>query len=96
MYVSTLRNYIRAMGGELKITVVFPNGVVDISQFQDVEEQKKSGGRRVRLNPPSSFFKFLISSFSFPYLAPPNSDAWAHPPPYYSIRNALKVYFAET
>jgi len=42
MYVSTLRNYIRAMGGELKITVVFPNGVVEISQFQDVEEQKKS------------------------------------------------------
>lgn len=40
MYVSTLRNYIRAMGGELKITVVFPNGVVEISQFQDVEEQK--------------------------------------------------------
>jgi len=42
MYVSTLRNYIRAMGGELKITVVFPNGVVEISQFQDVEERKKS------------------------------------------------------
>jgi hypothetical protein len=32
MYVSTLRNYIRAMGGELKITVVFPNGVVEISR----------------------------------------------------------------
>jgi len=28
------------MGGELKITVVFPNGVEEISQFQDVEEQK--------------------------------------------------------
>jgi hypothetical protein len=28
------------MGGELKITAVFPNGVVEISQFQDVEEQK--------------------------------------------------------
>jgi len=40
MYLSTLRNYIRAMGGELKITVVFPNGVVEISQFQDVEERK--------------------------------------------------------
>ena len=38
MYVSTLRNYIRAMGGELKITAVFPNGAVEISQFQDVEE----------------------------------------------------------
>jgi transcriptional regulator with XRE-family HTH domain len=42
MYVSTLRNYIRAMGGELKITAVFPNGAVEISQFEDVEEQKKS------------------------------------------------------
>ena len=40
MYVSTLRNYIRAMGGELRITAVFPNGVVEISQFQDVEGQK--------------------------------------------------------
>jgi hypothetical protein len=30
------------MGGELKITVVFPNGVAEISQFQDVEEQKES------------------------------------------------------
>jgi hypothetical protein len=28
--------------GWLKITVVFPNGVVEISQFQDVEKQKKS------------------------------------------------------
>jgi len=42
MYVSTLRNYIRAMGGKLKITVVFPNVVVEISQFQDVEEWKNS------------------------------------------------------
>jgi DNA-binding XRE family transcriptional regulator len=38
MYVSTLRNYIRAMGGELKITAVFPNGAVEISQFEDVEQ----------------------------------------------------------
>jgi predicted XRE-type DNA-binding protein len=37
MYVSTLRNYIRAMGGDLKITAVFPNGAVEIAQFQDVE-----------------------------------------------------------
>src|ERR1035441_8612529 len=40
MYVSTLRNYFRAMGGELKIIAVFPNGVVEISQFQYVEQQK--------------------------------------------------------
>jgi DNA-binding XRE family transcriptional regulator len=42
MYVSTLRNYIRAMGGELKITAVFPHGAVEISQFQDVEQHKNS------------------------------------------------------
>lgn len=42
MYVSTLRNYIRAMGGELKITAVFPNGAVEISQFQDVESGENS------------------------------------------------------
>jgi hypothetical protein len=42
MYVSTLRNYIRAMGGELKITAVFPNGAVEISQFQDVEHQNNA------------------------------------------------------
>jgi hypothetical protein len=42
MYLSTLRNYIRAMGGELRITAVFPNEVVEISQFQDVEGRKNS------------------------------------------------------
>src|SRR5258708_37630557 len=40
MYVSTLRNYIRAMGGEVKITAVFPNWVGEVSQFQDLEQQK--------------------------------------------------------
>ncbi len=42
MYVSTLRNYIRAMGGELRITAVFPHGAVEISQFQDVETEKNA------------------------------------------------------
>src|SRR6266576_71399 len=49
MYVSTLRNYIRAMGGELKITAVFPNGVVEISQFLAVEQQKGGGGDPAKL-----------------------------------------------
>lgn len=34
MYVSTLRNYIEAMGGELKITAEFPDGAVQIEQFE--------------------------------------------------------------
>lgn len=33
MYISTLRNFIRAMGGELEINAVFPEGVVCIDQF---------------------------------------------------------------
>jgi hypothetical protein len=38
MYVSTLRNYIEAMGGELKITAEFPEGAIQIEQFENVVE----------------------------------------------------------
>lgn len=38
MYVSTLRSYIKAMGGDLQIKAVFPEGEVQIEQFQGVEE----------------------------------------------------------
>lgn len=34
-YVSTLRSYIEAMGGELRIQAVFPDGAVTINQFDD-------------------------------------------------------------
>ena len=35
MYVSTLREFVRAMGGELEITARFPEGAVRINQFED-------------------------------------------------------------
>lgn len=38
MYVSTLREFVRAMGGELEITARFPEGAVRINQFEDVED----------------------------------------------------------
>ena len=38
MYVSTLRNYIEVMGGELKMTAEFPEGAVQIEQFENVVE----------------------------------------------------------
>lgn len=38
MYVSTLREFVRAMGGELEITARFPEGVVRITQFEETEE----------------------------------------------------------
>ena len=38
MYVSTLRSYIEALGGELTITAKFLEGVIQIEQFEDVTE----------------------------------------------------------
>ena len=36
MYVSTLRSFIQAMGGTLQIKAVFPEGEVEIEQFNNV------------------------------------------------------------
>ena len=33
MYVSTLRSFVQAMGGELEIRAIFPDGAVKIDQF---------------------------------------------------------------
>ena len=33
MYVSTLRSFVQAMGGELEIRAIFPEGTVNIDQF---------------------------------------------------------------
>jgi transcriptional regulator with XRE-family HTH domain len=38
MYVSTLQTFVKAMGGELKITARFPEGTVEINQFEDVKK----------------------------------------------------------
>ena len=35
MYASTLRSFIQAMGGQLQIKAVFPEGEVEIEQFED-------------------------------------------------------------
>jgi transcriptional regulator with XRE-family HTH domain len=40
MYVSTLRHFIEAMGGQLEIRAVFADGDVRITQFQGLEEKK--------------------------------------------------------
>jgi predicted XRE-type DNA-binding protein len=37
MYIGTLRRYIEAMGGSLQIRAVFPDGEVQIKQFEDVK-----------------------------------------------------------
>lgn len=37
MFVSTLRNYVRAIGGDLQIRAVFPEGHVLIDQFEELD-----------------------------------------------------------
>ena len=41
MYISTLRGYIRAMGGDLEIVARFPDGEVKISNFADQGDAKQ-------------------------------------------------------
>ena len=42
MYISTLRNVIKAMGGDLEIVARFPDGNVRINQFEELEEAIKA------------------------------------------------------
>lgn len=41
MYISILRSYIEAMGGELDIIARFPEGEVHIYQFKDIGEEQR-------------------------------------------------------
>jgi len=40
MYISTLRSYIEAMGGQLDIVARFPHGEIHINQFKDIDNQE--------------------------------------------------------
>jgi transcriptional regulator with XRE-family HTH domain len=41
MYVSTLRSYIQAMGGHLQVKAIFPEGEVEIEQFENLAESQQ-------------------------------------------------------
>jgi DNA-binding transcriptional regulator YiaG len=43
MYISTLKSYIQAMGGDLKIEAVFPDGRVTITQFENLGKGASAG-----------------------------------------------------
>ncbi|MBN2568145.1 MAG: XRE family transcriptional regulator [Deltaproteobacteria bacterium] len=44
MYISTLRNFIKAMGGDLEIIAKFPDGSVKINQFEDIAAKMEREG----------------------------------------------------
>jgi len=41
MYISTLRSYIKAMGGDLEVIAKFPDGQVRISNFADESNEAR-------------------------------------------------------
>jgi transcriptional regulator with XRE-family HTH domain len=47
MYISTLRSYIEAMGGELDIIARFPDGEVHINQFEDIDSNDQRDTARI-------------------------------------------------
>jgi transcriptional regulator with XRE-family HTH domain len=46
MFVSTLRNYVRAIGGDLEIRAVFPDGDVLIDQFNQTRRTDPNASPR--------------------------------------------------
>ncbi len=40
MYVSTLQDFVKAMGGRLEIRAVFPDGAVRITQFSELAKAR--------------------------------------------------------
>ena len=41
MYISTLRSYIEAMGGELDIVARFPEGEIHVNQFGEIADNTR-------------------------------------------------------
>jgi transcriptional regulator with XRE-family HTH domain len=54
MFVSTLRNYVRAIGGDLEIRAVFPEGDVLIDQFSQARRRDHSAARRREVSKPAA------------------------------------------
>jgi hypothetical protein len=42
MYLSSLRRFVEAMGGELEISANFPEGKVRIRLFEELEEGRRA------------------------------------------------------
>ena len=46
MYLSTLRNVIQAMGGQLELTARFPTGRVQVLRFREADRSGKKRGKQ--------------------------------------------------
>jgi transcriptional regulator with XRE-family HTH domain len=62
MYLSTLADFIRAMGGKLEIRAVFADGIVKIEGFGEIEEKRKSASWLPRNSIPSRTRSAAVSN----------------------------------
>jgi len=47
MYISTLRRFLGAMGGKLKVVAEFPDHEIVINQFEDISTQSEGSAQQV-------------------------------------------------
>jgi transcriptional regulator with XRE-family HTH domain len=48
VYVSTLRSYLKAMGADLQVKAIFPDGEVLIDQFEEIAPPRRASVRALR------------------------------------------------
>jgi transcriptional regulator with XRE-family HTH domain len=74
MYLSTLRSFVEAMGGELEIIVRFDDGAVRLRQFEEIDReasdwvQSRSGSEQ---SVPNTAAERHVSIWN-----PPSANAW--------------------
>ena len=60
MLMSTLRNFVQAMGGDLEVRAVFPDRAIEISTFSALTSKpakSRNGKKKQQVTPPPSAFR---------------------------------------
>jgi hypothetical protein len=62
MYTTTPQDFLKALPGELKITAIFPEATVEITQFENVKKAAEGCVERTLLSAASDsdFFDLII------------------------------------
>lgn len=55
MYISTLRSYVEAMGGHLTIVATFPDGKIEINQFEEINASRNTVISRIKNKKAAKF-----------------------------------------
>lgn len=77
MYVSTLRNFIQAMGGKLQIKAIFPEAEIEIDQFENLPQLPQGLSNEIEDQPNAEKTTAQEEiSRAFPYDLYQGTDTW--------------------